>query len=453
MENFDVAIIGNGFCSLVTAAHLARASRPLRIAVIGRETSWGPGLAYGACHAHHLLNVPARKMSAFADDPGGFVRWVQDNCDADSLKEFSNTARPLEESFLPRAVYGRYLQNLASETRSLAQKNGHRLDYKTAAVTDLDFDSKGCVVSFKAGTLHSAHVVLATGVLPALQSDDDPAGFMADPWTMDFSVFKNSQKPVVILGLGLTMIDVVSSLARRNFKGDIIALSRRGLMPCLHAEREDAGSVRAIAEEFLPVEGSLAEKMRRLRANAAYCQRRNVPWQWYMDYIRPRIPELWSELSCAEQKRFLGRAAPYWNIHRHRQPAKSAALLQGLEKTGRLKRRKGAVRWHAAGGDLQARLEDGTDIRGIARVFNCRGPDYSLRGDPLLRALLHKNLLQRHENGLGVRTDKNLSAIGLAGGRLHVAGSLNTGLFLDSTSVPELRGQCMKISESLISAF
>ena len=66
MPDYDIAIIGDGFCSLLTAADLSRGNK--KIIVIGKavdpEKNWGLGVAYGQCHPQHLLNVPAARMGA-----------------------------------------------------------------------------------------------------------------------------------------------------------------------------------------------------------------------------------------------------------------------------------------------------------------------------------------------------------------------------------------------------
>ncbi|MGA3218569.1 MAG: FAD/NAD(P)-binding protein [Acidimicrobiales bacterium] len=73
----DVAIIGGGASGTLVAAHILReASSPYHIALIERSGRMGEGIAYSTGSECHLLNVPARYMSAFEDDPEHFVRWL-----------------------------------------------------------------------------------------------------------------------------------------------------------------------------------------------------------------------------------------------------------------------------------------------------------------------------------------------------------------------------------------
>jgi hypothetical protein len=59
-----IAMIGGGFSGTTLAAQLSRESdRSLSVTAVER----GPGLADDTCSGWHLLNLPASKMSAFAE--------------------------------------------------------------------------------------------------------------------------------------------------------------------------------------------------------------------------------------------------------------------------------------------------------------------------------------------------------------------------------------------------
>jgi uncharacterized NAD(P)/FAD-binding protein YdhS len=54
------------------------ALRPERPRLLGRAGAarFGVGLAYSTGNPRHLLNVRADNMSAFADEPDHFARWL-----------------------------------------------------------------------------------------------------------------------------------------------------------------------------------------------------------------------------------------------------------------------------------------------------------------------------------------------------------------------------------------
>ena len=114
-----VAIIGGGVSGALTAFHLRRSSKDVRIAVVDPRPELGLGLAYSNPSLGHLLNVPAGKISALPNDAEHFLRWFRANHDAE--------ATPM--TFAPRAVFGRYI-------RSLLTQEAH-IEHLQTAVTDM----------------------------------------------------------------------------------------------------------------------------------------------------------------------------------------------------------------------------------------------------------------------------------------------------------------------------
>ncbi|UXN73867.1 FAD/NAD(P)-binding protein [Devosia sp. A8/3-2] len=74
----SVTIIGGGASGVLLAAHLLRdPETDIRVTLVERRGESGQGVAYSASQRDHKVNVPARGMSAFADDPEHFWRWLQ----------------------------------------------------------------------------------------------------------------------------------------------------------------------------------------------------------------------------------------------------------------------------------------------------------------------------------------------------------------------------------------
>src|SRR5262245_7907006 len=96
-----ITIIGGGFSGVMTAVNLARLSeRPIQVTVINQHRPMGRGLAYGTRRPEHLLNVAARNMSAFPDQPDHFLQWLRSRSEYDAVPE-----PELRERFIPRLVY------------------------------------------------------------------------------------------------------------------------------------------------------------------------------------------------------------------------------------------------------------------------------------------------------------------------------------------------------------
>ena len=97
-----VVIVGAGAAGTLQALHLARAGAAPVLVERGERPA--RGVAYGTTRPEHLLNVPARRMSALADDPGHFGRW------------FAERAGGTDEDYAPRMLYGDYLGELLDES-------------------------------------------------------------------------------------------------------------------------------------------------------------------------------------------------------------------------------------------------------------------------------------------------------------------------------------------------
>src|SRR6202789_3842471 len=106
-----LVIFGGGFCGTVLPVHLLRRPRAAAtdIVLVERGPAMGRGVAYAAREFPYLLNVPAARVSADSQDPLQFLRFAQHHVpDADG------------EDFLPRALYGDYLEHLLLQAERTA---------------------------------------------------------------------------------------------------------------------------------------------------------------------------------------------------------------------------------------------------------------------------------------------------------------------------------------------
>lgn len=75
-----VAIVGGGFTGTMCLANLLRLEKesrlPMHIVLIDRLPAIGEGVAYRTNDGRHLLNVPAGRMSAWADRPDDFLQFM-----------------------------------------------------------------------------------------------------------------------------------------------------------------------------------------------------------------------------------------------------------------------------------------------------------------------------------------------------------------------------------------
>ncbi|MDT5212146.1 MAG: hypothetical protein QOK18_385 [Mycobacterium sp.] len=92
----------------MSAVNIARLTEhPLHIVVVNDGTSVGRGVAYGLRRPEYLLNVAARNMSAFSDEPNHFLQWLRTRSEFELVPELE-----LRERFVPRQIYGDYLRSI-----------------------------------------------------------------------------------------------------------------------------------------------------------------------------------------------------------------------------------------------------------------------------------------------------------------------------------------------------
>src|SRR5271155_5044964 len=106
MSQHIVAIIGGGFTGSTLAAQLLRNSGGnVSVALIERGARLGRGVAYSTECADHLLNVRARNMSAYPDDPEHFLEWARLNHEPGASPD----------DYLPRPLYGQYIASVLQQ--------------------------------------------------------------------------------------------------------------------------------------------------------------------------------------------------------------------------------------------------------------------------------------------------------------------------------------------------
>ncbi|MBC7992912.1 MAG: FAD/NAD(P)-binding protein, partial [Rhizobacter sp.] len=227
-----IAIVGGGLSGTLTAVHLMRRAveADLRIVLINRSGLLARGVAYGTRSVDHVLNVPAARMSAFEADEGHFLRYAQ-----------QREAGLQGGSFVRRELYGDYLE-WALHTAHQALPQPQRFEHRCEHVHSLETSVNGAVLHFGDGVapLHADRVVLALGHFsPADPRLGDPTAlgspqYVRDPWRHDALADVPADAPVLMLGSGLTMVDVALALQAHGHRGPLVALSRRGLLPQPH---------------------------------------------------------------------------------------------------------------------------------------------------------------------------------------------------------------------------
>jgi uncharacterized NAD(P)/FAD-binding protein YdhS len=414
-----IAIVGAGYSGTMAAVEAARAVPGAEIALVDRRGTFAAGAAYSTTSGSHLLNVRARGMSAFAEDPDHFVRWVE----AEGLGG--------ADTFVPRREYRRYLEGVLAEA-AVRRVAGEAVAVEGRALVLAD----GTRLAFDALILAGGNY---GGRLPARV--EGPA--VDDPWSAEglaaIRAMARQDKDLLLVGTGLTMIDVALTLVDEGFSGRMVAVSRRGLLPRAHEEP---------ASPPYPVEPAvgLGALVRQTRAG--------TPWRAAVDSLRPHTQALWRGLSLAEQKRFLRHLRPWWDVHRHRIAPPVARRIDALIGEGRLEVLAGRIRGEAGGAVTIALRGAGERRLEIGGAINCTGPEANIArmADPLIRQLLDSGMARADALGLGFDVDAESRVIGADGApspALFAVGPLTKGALWEIVAVPDIRQQVRDVAGTL----
>ena len=208
---------------------------------------------------------------------------------------------PVSEQFVPRLLYGDYLQDLLGTLPSDAK---FKLTWVPTEVIDVirEHDQAKLILRNKK-EISVDKVALALG-------NFSPASFPF-PVSADVNCINNTwdyttvshigrKDPVLIMGTGLSMIDVVLTLYHQGHQGKIYALSRHGLLPLPHADHP------------LPVvsmEENVADNLlaltKHMRTKSEAYMKNGGDWRAIMNAMRAKVPSIWTTASLFEKKQFI----------------------------------------------------------------------------------------------------------------------------------------------------
>jgi uncharacterized NAD(P)/FAD-binding protein YdhS len=178
-----------------------------------------------------------------------------------------------------------------------------------------------------------------------------------------------------------------------------------------------------------------------------------------VDKMRPHTQRVWQAFTDAERREFVARHAARWNVIRHRIPPSIHRQVSDALESGRLKVTRAAITGvkplgSKIGIDLKDRDGQASTLA-AALAINCTGPHtrFSATRSPLLQQLLRSGLAQPDAMDMGIRVDPDFTVVGRDGRRstmLLALGPLLRGTLWESIAVPELRGQALRVAQTLL---
>jgi uncharacterized NAD(P)/FAD-binding protein YdhS len=442
----SIAIVGGGFSGALLALKLRRAKPDWRIVVVEPKRRIGRGIAYGACAPEHMLNVPVARMELGLTP--GFAAWLAARDPALGREHDGD----LQNAFVPRQRFGDYMEEQFAAVRAMRGSAGLHV-VRGEAVRLLAPPRRGVLLT-DGREIEADTIVLAMGNLPPRPPGGpdrwlyDTNYFVPDPWAQDAFADLDPAAPLLLIGTGLTMVDIALHLRRAGHRGRMLAVSRRGLLPKAH---QAGGNWPAFLAGALP-KTPLA-LLRLFRSQLANAAARDVPWQRVFDAARPAVASVWDSWSAQERRQFLRHLRPRWDIHRHRMAPTVAAELQALLDSGRLDTTAGRIAcYREDGAAVQVTLHArGGGARSVpaSRVVNCTGPggDFDRIAIPLIADLREQGLAKADPLGIGLETDDCavLDATGGASSWLFAIGPLTKPTWWEIVAVPEIALQIERL--------
>ena len=411
----------------------------------------------GALTDNHIrtLGTPServpRSISAFEDTPHHFVDW---------LTSWGFPCGP--EDFVRRRLYRQYLQDVLAPIRR-SGTGGSGTVWIRDRVKDLRLvagrrDRQVVFVAGSGARYTADSVVLAVGAPPAgqLKAFDIRPGprMVTDPWK-PAALESVPSDDVLVIGTGLSMIDVALYMGHRSSGRRIFARSRTSQMPRVHT---------ALGFSEFPVDLNGAydsrEILHRVRSALVVAETSGHDWRNVVSTLRHSFPVVWNQLPDAEKRRILRHLTRTRDIHRHRMAPAVADQVRGLVAAGGLNVAAGRIVGISTtksqgreGFEVELRSSHGPEMLRVGALIDCSGPCSSAGPSrSLLDHLIAKGMARPHPSGTGVDVDTHgalVNPIGDAQPMLHTIGWCRRGQLFESTAIPELRRQALEIARRI----
>ncbi|MDX6804689.1 FAD/NAD(P)-binding protein [Terrihabitans sp. PJ23] len=454
-----IGVVGGGFTGAAFAVHLARlAPSPVSIEIIEPREQLGAGLAYGSCGPEHRINVPAERMTVFAQDPQHFAKWLARDGNAPATPHRAGEPDP----YAPRRVFGAYMSALV-EDAAQANPSGSTIRHRRDTAVGLSRTDSGWRVDLRTGgpAVFDHVVVCSTYGAPPFRwplsgGAEALPHLVRNPWDQEAIAAIPPDADIAIIGTGLTMCDAVVTLRTNGHRGRVHAISRRALTPRPHAGFDTEYD---LFEGTSPPSTALG-LMRLLRSRIANVEAAGGEWQTVIDSLRRKLHVYWKTLPLPEQAKIARRLRPFWDVHRFRIAPQVADLIASGRESGWLTISPG----HILGiGSTQDRFRiDWRPRRGDPRreevdaIINCTGPDSDIlhSGNPFLQSALQNGYLAPDALRAGLAVDAHgrlLNRSGSVSPCLWAAGPFARAVVGEATGVPEASAQARHVAEAIAS--
>lgn len=448
-----IAIIGGGFTGAAIAYHLARARTPGRTLVFEPRERVGTGLAYSSEDEQHRINVPAGKMSLLPGVDDHFLQWIKRT---GAVSDDLDALGPDGQLYPKRSVFGKYVN---AQVAPLI--DGRAVRHVQDHVVLIKRDGPSWFIQTDSGAVVRADIVIVATTHPSPVAPR----VLKKALTGDARFIPNASLPdalssvapgdrVLVVGNGLTAADVIASLDAHGHRGQIAALSRRGLRSRGHP----AKPIEPFGVFTEPPPNSAIELLRRVRAEIDRAAAEGISWHAVIDAVRAQAQAIWPLLPIPERHKIVRHLRPFWDVHRFRIAPQPEAVIERRIADGSLDIVSGSI--VAAEPKLQhisitwrsRRL--GTVSQDFDAVIVTTGPAHEsvLQSQSYLAGLAQDGWLVPDAVGLGISCDRHgraLSSQGDPTSSLYVAGPLARGTFGELMGLPQVSDYARQVALSV----
>lgn len=452
------------------------------VVVFEPEGPCGPGIAYRDDTESALLNRPVSAMSVDYVDRGHFRRWLGQHGPATIRTDAGR------ELFAPRSSFGRYLAEVFDTACRDLRNLGGSVEIVREAVREVQPAAEGsAVVPERSAARWVDDVILCLGSMPArdVYRLSGSPGYVHQPYPVRrIADVVHGGSEVLVLGSGLTAIDVALELGRCRDGVRVTLASRSGAVPDVRCDLGAGDCARELVEDVRRMlsqretiglrhllrllDGELSRRGTTLREAlrpflarfgggellrarleepepAAALQRCIVA-------LTPWYSRLWRALDAPSRTEFTGRYKRVFTCLRSPMPPVNARRLLALSDAGALEFRAGIVDVRAEGDRFRASFRGGEQDH-YDMVVNAtgRGIDVSAaRPGTLVETLTRSGFARPHPlGGLDVDPDTNevLDACGVAIPGLHIVGDLSSGVHFHTSSMEYAATQAGRVAE------
>jgi uncharacterized NAD(P)/FAD-binding protein YdhS len=496
-RNISVAIIGSGASGTILAHQIIEkaslvADTWVKIYLVEKDSDHGPGLAYKTPLSSHILNMRADTLGILNGDPLHFTKWLE-GYDNKSKASWADTDYP------PRNVYGKYLKTVLELTIKNAALCNYSIELIRGEAVDIDQDGMGFNVRMAdGGVLKAGNVVLAPGNFPGafLSELKGSKGYIPYPWPVSgITEAVPRDRPVCIMGSGLSAIDTLITLLENRHRDKIIFLSRNGLLPKVQGPAFDY-KLKYVNKENIErllsesgknsisfdqakrlymdeMEAALGNKInwldlfnprgsadQILEMDISMAEAGVIPYQAALISSGPLTGYIWNSMSLDDRMRFDRGYKTLWAIYRHPMPLINAKKVLKALKSGQLDIKQGRTSVSSVSkGVFEIDVITRQGVSFVLKtpfIINATGQetDVTKIESILIQRLINKGLIFPHPNG-GIYVDFYTSGVKDKNGKgvngLYALGEITRGVHFFTNGIVPNMVSSGRIAESILS--